>query len=151
MSTTANSSVLQAGSRPSPSSCVLGRLLAWGVGGGCVWSGWAPEAQVSFECTTLSKLPGLARSLSQVDPLATLRVQPVSSLITPFGGRLAGRVPRFLSGTLLHGIIRKFSCGLCRGSCFSLAGVLFGGFLVCFCFCPFLASGKLAVEGRTEK
>lgn len=65
------------------------------------------ERSISFESTTLSKLPALARSLSQVDPLAASQVQPVSALITPFGGKLAGRTPRFLLGTLLHAVVRK--------------------------------------------
>lgn len=126
--------------------------MSWG----CFWprvgeegSGRAPEAWVSFECTTLSKLPVRARSLSQVDPLAALRVQPVSSLITPFGGRLAGRVPCFLLDTLIHAVVgNPWVARLCWGSgCLSSAGVLFGCFGVCFWFfCPFLPLAKLDFE-----
>lgn len=40
-------------------------------------------------------------------PISSIACTPVSSLITPFRAKLAGRVPRFLLGLLLHAVVRK--------------------------------------------
>jgi hypothetical protein len=72
-----------------------------------------------------------------------LHVQPVSSLITPFSGKLPGRFPRFLLDTLIHAVVKK-----CYGvACLLERSCLFLFQLVFYLF-PY---DKLAFEERTGK